>query len=79
MSCTRASASTKSTFKPSCAAIGARDLRNFNGVREPVAKMVGVAAGENLGLGFQPAKRPRMDYPVAVALKIVAIGMGGSA
>jgi len=27
---------------------GARDLRDFNGVREPVAEVVGIAARENL-------------------------------
>ncbi len=56
---------------------GARDLRDFDGVGQPVAEMVGVAAGENLGLGFQPAKGARVDDAVAVALKIVAIGMLG--
>ena len=55
---------------------GARDLRDFHRVGQAVAKMVGITAGEDLGFGFQPAKRPRVDDSVAVALKIVAVGMG---
>src|SRR5436853_174687 len=54
---------------------GARNLRHFNGVSETVAEMVGVAAGKYLGLRFQAAKRPGVNYPVAVALKIVAIAV----
>ena len=54
---------------------GARDLRDFDGVRQPVAEVVGVAAGENLRLRFQPAKGAGMDDAVAVALKVVAVGM----
>jgi hypothetical protein len=42
---------------------------------KPVAEMVGVASGENLGLGFQTAKGPRVNDSVAISLKIVAIGM----
>ena len=37
--------------------------------------MVGIAAGENLRLGFQPAKSARVDYTIAVTLKIIAIRM----
>src|SRR5258708_23825604 len=54
---------------------GARDLRDFQSMSQPVAEMIGVAAGKNLRLGFQPAKRPRMNHSVAVALKVVAVGM----
>src|SRR5205823_12219107 len=35
---------------------GAGDLRDFNGVREPVAKVVRVAAGEDLRLILQATK-----------------------
>ena len=53
----------------------ASDLRDFDGMGEPVPKVVGIAASENLCLVFQPAKGARVDYPIAVALKIVTIGM----
>ena len=39
--------------------------------------MVGVAARENLCLGFQSAKSAGVDYAVAIALKIIAIRMAG--
>src|SRR5260221_7825815 len=54
---------------------GARDLRDLNGVSQPVAEMIGVAAGENLRLRFQAAKGAGMDDTVTVALKVVAVGM----
>jgi len=38
--------------------------------------MIGVAAGENLGLRFQTSEGAGVDDAVAVALKIVAVGMG---
>jgi len=57
---------------------GAGDLRNFNGVGQAVAEVVGISAGENLGLRFQPAKSARMNDAVAVALKVVTVGCGGS-
>ena len=55
---------------------GARDLRDFEGVGETVAKVVGVAAGEDLSLGFETAEGAGMDDAVAVALKVVAVGVG---
>ena len=54
---------------------GARDLRDFEGVGEAVAEVVGVAAGEDLRLGFETAKGAGVDDAVAVALKVVAVGM----
>ena len=54
---------------------GSRNLRNFDGVGQPVAKMVGVTRGENLGLGFQTAKGARVNYAVAVARVSVAVGV----
>jgi hypothetical protein len=53
----------------------ARDLRDFNGVRQPVAEMIGVSPREHLGFGFQPAECPRVDYPVTIALKVIPVGM----
>jgi len=53
----------------------ARDLRHFQSVSQPVAKMVGKARSENLGLRLKPAKRAGMQYTVAVARVVVAIGM----
>jgi len=54
---------------------GARDLRNFDGVRQPVAEMIGEARRENLRLGFQAAEGARVDDAVTIALEGVAIGM----
>ena len=54
---------------------GARDLRDLDGVRQPVAEVVGVAAGKDLRLRFQTAKGAGMDDAVAVALKVVAVRM----
>src|ERR1035441_6040691 len=52
-----------------------RDLRDLDGVRQPVAEVVGVAPGENLSLRFQAAKSAGMDNTIAIALKVVAVGM----
>src|SRR5712671_442203 len=54
---------------------GARYLRDFDGVGEAVAEVVGVAASENLSLIFETAEGASVDNAVAVALEIVAIGM----
>jgi len=54
---------------------GASDLRNFKGVCQPIAEMVGIARGENLCLRFQAAKGAGMNDAVAVARKFLAIGM----
>ena len=75
MSWTSARASVRSTLSPSARGDGAGDLRDFDGMGEPVAEVIGVAAGEDLGLGFQAAKSAGMDHAVAVALKVVAVGM----
>ena len=56
---------------------GAGDLSDFNGVGEAIAEVVGITAGEDLGLGFQPAKCAGMDDAVAIALKIIAVRMRG--
>src|SRR5437879_12760014 len=40
-----------------CFCHSARDLGDFDGMCEPIAEMIGVAGGEDLGLCFQAAKR----------------------
>ena len=52
---------------------GARDLRDFHGVRQAGAKVVGVAAGEDLRLVLQPPKGAGVNDAVAVALKGIAV------
>ena len=56
---------------------GAGNLRHFDGVGQAIAKVVGEAAGKNLGLGFEPAKGAGVNDAVPVALEIIAIGMLG--
>ena len=75
MSCASASASVRSSSRPSAARHRARDLRHFDGVSQAVAEVIGNAGRENLRLIFQPAKCPRMDYAVAIALEFVAVRM----
>src|SRR5260370_31488720 len=43
------------------------DLRDFEGMCEAGAKMIGEACSKDLGLRFRPAKRSRMNDAVAVA------------
>src|SRR5450755_1087509 len=54
---------------------GARDLCDFQAVSETVAEVVGIAPRENLRLGFETAKGAGMNHTIAVALKVVAVGM----
>ena len=54
---------------------GARDLRDFDGVGQTIAKVVGVAAREDLRFRFETAEGAGMDDAVAVALKVVAVGV----
>src|SRR5579872_28477 len=54
---------------------GSRNLRNFNRVSQPITKVVGMAASENLSFCLKPAKGPGVNNAVAVTLKIVAIRM----
>ena len=56
---------------------GAGDLRYFDGMGQAIAEMVGETAGENLGLGLEPAKGAGVNDAVPVALEIVAIGVLG--
>jgi hypothetical protein len=50
-------------------------LRYLEGVGQAVAEVVGVAASENLSLGFQAAESAGMNDAIAVALEVVAVGM----
>src|ERR1700679_3669376 len=54
---------------------GAGHLRDFEGVREAITEMIGVARGEDLRLGFEAAESAGVDDAVAVAGVIVAIGV----
>ena len=54
---------------------GARDLRDFESMRETVAEVIGIACGENLRFCFEAAKRPGMNHAVAVARIVAAIRM----
>src|ERR1700722_1436869 len=58
-----------------CGSDGARDLRDFERVREAIAKMVGIAGGEDLRFRFQTAKSPRVDNAIAVARILGAVAM----
>src|SRR6266850_409591 len=54
---------------------GARDLRNFKRVRQPVAEVVGIACGENLRLRFEAPEGSRVDDAIAIARVNAAVGM----
>jgi hypothetical protein len=54
---------------------GARNLRHFERVREPVPEMIGEARRENLRFRFEAAKGAGMDHAVAIARVVVAVGM----
>src|ERR1039457_453214 len=56
---------------------GARDLRDFDGVGEAVAEMIGQSWSEDLGLGLQAAERTGMNHAVAVALESVTVRVLG--
>src|SRR5579875_4079205 len=56
---------------------GAADLRDFESMREAIAKMIGEARGEDLRFGFEAAEGARMNDAIAVACIVVAIGMRG--
>ena len=48
---------------------GARNLRNFNAVRQPRTVVFALVIGENLRFAVQPAESRRVNQPVSVALK----------
>jgi hypothetical protein len=43
-------------IQPELSRDGSGDLRDFNGMGQAIAKMVGVAASEDLGLGLKATK-----------------------
>ena len=55
----------------------ARDLRDFDGMRQAVAEVVREARGEDLRFRFQPPEGAGMDDAVAVAGVGVAVGVRG--
>ena len=58
-----------------CSGHCAGNLRNLKRVGEPITKMIGIADGEDLGLGFEAAEGARMNDAVAIARVFAAIGM----
>ena len=74
-SCTSASASTRSIFKPSCAAMVREICATSMRMGQTIAEVVRIAAGENLGLRFKPAKSSGVNDAITVPLKVVAIRM----
>ena len=58
-----------------CIRNGTGDLRNFDGVRQAITKMIGETHGKNLGFGFQAAKGPRVNNTIAVANIVIAVRM----
>ena len=56
---------------------GARNLRDLDGMRQAVTKMVGIGGSEHLRLVLEPAEGPRVHNAVAVALIDVAVGVSG--
>ena len=55
----------------------AGDLRDFDGVGEAGAEVVGGAGGEDLGLAGETAEGPCLDDALAVALERGSVGVGG--
>src|SRR5258708_7086673 len=56
---------------------GARDLRDFQSMSQPVAEMIGVAAGEKKTPRLPPPQRPPTKHTPAAALRTVAGRVGG--
>src|SRR5580704_1229898 len=54
---------------------GSGDLRDLDGVSQKIWKVVGVAAGEDLGFRLKTSKSSGVDDAIPVALKVVAVGM----
>src|SRR5215471_1813234 len=54
---------------------GARDLRDFQGVREAVSEVIGIARSKNLGLGFEAPKCASVNDAVAIARVFGAVRM----
>ncbi len=56
---------------------GTRNLRDFNGMSQAVAKMIGVPAREDLGLRFEAPERASMDDAVTIPLKVISVEVRG--
>ena len=54
-------------FQHVCNSAG--DLRDFDGMRQPVAEMVGKRGSEDLRLVLEPPESARVNDPVVIALK----------
>src|SRR5882762_3029960 len=54
---------------------GARDLRDFQRVRQPVSEVVGIARGENLRLCLEAPEGSRVNDAIAIARVNAAVGM----
>jgi hypothetical protein len=55
---------------------GSGDLRDFDGVSEAVAEVIGEALAKDLSLAFQTAERAGVNDSVAIALELSPVGMG---
>jgi len=53
----------------------ASDLRNFQSMGEPIAKMIGIPNGKDLCFGLKAAEGARMNDAVAVPRVFAAVGM----
>lgn len=60
-----------------CRGNRAGDLRDFEGVGQPVAKMVGETSAEDLRFCFEPSERPGVNDAVAVASIFATVGVRG--
>ncbi len=58
-----------------CMSQRARNLRHFDGMGKPVAKMIRKSRREYLRLGLQTPESTGVDYPIAIALKLVAVSV----
>ena len=54
---------------------GARNLSHFDGVRQPIAEMIGVAGRKDLRFSLQAPKCARVDHAIAIPRIFVPIGM----
>ena len=54
---------------------GARNLGDFERMRQAIAEVIGVASREHLRLSFQAAESSSVNNAIAVTLKVVAVGM----
>ena len=50
-------------------------MGHFDGVGEPIPKMIRDAGRKDLGFIFKASKSPRMDDTVAIALELTAVSM----